>query len=253
MTLHAKLALRRLDWLVPAWPAPANVNALMTTRNGGESDGICAAMNLSRSAADDPRHVAANHARLREVIGLSPQWISQVHGADVVDVDSTPANPVGDGVVASLPRTVAAVRVADCLPVLFCDRDGTRVAAAHAGWRGLAAGVLEATIAAMNVQPDRLFAWLGPAIGPQAFEVGDDVRDAFAATDAHAMEAFVPYPARPGKWLADLFALAGMRLSAAGVTAQFGGGVCTYSNPERFFSYRRDQSPGRMAALVWLT
>ena len=253
MTLHAKLALRRLDWIVPPWPAPANVNALMTTRNGGQSVGICATMNLSRSAADKPEHVAANHALLREVIGLSPQWISQVHGIDVVNVDSTPANPVGDGVIASLPRTVAAVRVADCLPVLFCDRAGTKVAAAHAGWRGLAAGVLEATVAAMNGPADRLLAWMGPAIGPQAFEVGDDVRDVFVAADAHARDAFAPYPGRPGKWLADLFALAAMRLSAAGVTAQFGGGVCTYSNPERFFSYRRDQSPGRMAALVWLT
>ena len=253
MTLHARFALRRLDWIVPVWPAPANVNALMTTRNGGFSEGICATMNLSRSASDKAEHVAANHALLREVIGLSPQWISQVHGTAIVDVDSTPAIPVGDGVVASRPRTVAAVRVADCLPVLFCDRDGSTVAAAHAGWRGLAAGVLEATVAAMSVPADRLLAWLGPAIGPQAFEVGDDVRDAFVANDRRAEAAFIPFPDRPGKWLADLFALAAMRLRDAGVAAQFGGGVCTYSNPDRFFSYRRDKSPARMAAMIWLT
>jgi YfiH family protein len=225
----------------------------MTTRNGGVSEGLCATMNLSRTSADSPAHVAANHALLREVIGLSPQWISQVHGAGVVNVDTTPASPVGDGVVASTPRNVAAVRVADCLPVLFCDRDGTTVAAAHAGWRGLAAGVLEATVAAMGVPPDRLLAWLGPAIGPQAFEVGDDVRDVFIGRDPSAATAFVLYPNRSGKWLADLFALAAMRLSDAGVGAQFGGGICTYSNPDRFFSYRRDRTPGRMAALIWLT
>ena len=253
MTLPARLAVRRLDWIVPAWPAPANVSALMTTRNGGVSVGSCATMNLSRSGVDEPEHVAANHALLRDVIGLSPHWLSQVHGTAVVDLDAPPANPIGDAAVTAQPRTVAAVRVADCLPVLFCDRDGTRVAAAHAGWRGLAAGVLEATVAAMHVAPERLLAWLGPAIGPQAFEVGDDVRDAFVATDAGAAAAFVPYPERPGKWRADLFALAAMRLAAAGVSAQFGGGVCTHANADRFFSYRRDKTPARMAALIWLT
>jgi YfiH family protein len=252
MMIHARLALRRLDWIVPVWPAPARVSALMTTRNGGVSEGLCATMNLSRGASDTPEHIAANHALLREVTGLNTQWISQVHGRDVVNLDSPPANLVGDAVVTSQPRTAAAVRVADCLPVLFCDRAGTRVAAAHAGWRGLAAGVIEATVAAMEIAPRELIAWLGPAIGPTAFEVGDDVRDVFIAHDPRAAGAFAPYPERPGKWLADLFALAAMRLRDTGVSALFGGGVCTYINPDRFFSYRRDKTPGRMAAMVWI-
>jgi YfiH family protein len=252
MTLHARLALRRLDWIVPVWPASPHISALMTTRNGGVSEGLCATMNLSRGASDTPEHVAANHALLREVTGLSTQWISQVHGRDVVNLDSPSPTLVGDAVVTTQPRTVAAVRVADCLPVLFCDRAGTRVAAAHAGWRGLAAGVLEATVGAMAIEPGELIAWLGPAIGPTAFEVGDEVRDAFIALDPRAAGAFAPYPERPGKWLADLFALAAMRLRDAGVSALFGGGVCTHRNADRFFSYRRDKSPGRMAAMIWI-
>ena len=252
MTLAAEIARLKLDWIVPDWPAPANVRALVTTRNGGVSTGPCATMNLARNAIDNPEHVAQNKALLRAVIGVDPVWMSQVHGTDVVTIDTPPSMPIGDAAVATKPGRVVAVRIADCLPVLFCDRAGTTVAAAHAGWRGLSAGILEATIARMPVAPGELLAWMGPAIGPQKFEVGDDVRDAFLARDSAAASAFKPHPEHEHKWLADIFALASMRLAAAGVTAQSGGGLCTVSNPDRFFSHRRDKSPGRMAALIWL-
>jgi YfiH family protein len=209
-------------------------------------------MNLARNTVDDPTHVAQNQALLRAVTGVEPVWMSQVHGTDVVAIDSPPSMPIGDAAVATQPGRVVSVRIADCLPVLFCDRAGSCVAAAHAGWRGLAAGILEATIARMHVAPDQLMAWMGPAIGPTAFEVGDDVRDAFVTRNEAAASAFTPHPDHPGKWLGDLFALAAMRLGAAGVAAQFGGGICTVSNPGRFFSHRRDRSPARMAALIWL-
>ncbi|MEP6701907.1 MAG: peptidoglycan editing factor PgeF [Betaproteobacteria bacterium] len=252
MSLASELIQRKLDWIIPQWPAPDNVRALFTTRNGGFSEGACATMNLARSPDSGVPHVAQNLALLHDVIGVNPVWLSQVHGTDVLAIDNPPPMPVGDAAVATRPGRAAAVRVADCLPVLFCDRAGTQVAAAHAGWRGLAAGVLEATVAAMHVEPQELIAWFGPAIGPDAFEVGDDVRDTFLQHDAESAAAFSSYPARPGKWLADLFMLASMRLSATGLTDHFGGGICTVSNPDRFFSHRRDKTPGRMAALIWL-
>jgi YfiH family protein len=251
MSLASALAERDLDWIIPDWPAPANVRALMTTRNGGVSNGLCATMNLAGNNADDPHHVAHNKALLRSIIGAEPRWLSQVHGVEVVGVDAPGQSLTGDAAIATGPGIAAAVRVADCLPVLFCDRAGTRVAAAHAGWRGLAAGVLERTVAAMCCEPRSIIAWLGPAIGPGGFEVGDDVRDAFLARDRGAAAAFTAYPGRPGKWLADLFTLATQRLRSAGVESVHGGGECTYSDPDRYFSYRRDKSPGRMAALVW--
>jgi purine-nucleoside/S-methyl-5'-thioadenosine phosphorylase / adenosine deaminase len=252
MTLRQDLDRRGLDWIVPDWPAPPNVRALMTTRNGGFSKGACATLNLARNGADDPEAVARNQRLLEEVIGVAPAWLSQMHGTAVADVDRSEGVTAADAAVASHAGRAVAVRVADCLPVLFCDRAGTRIGAAHAGWRGLAAGVLEQTVAAMRVEPRELIAWMGPAIGPDAFEVGDDVRDVFVGVDAAATAAFRPYPARPGKWLADLFELGAMRLRACGVATIAGGGVCTVSNPDRFFSYRRDRSPGRMAAMVWL-
>jgi YfiH family protein len=256
--LRAELARRGLDWMVPDWPAPDTVRALVTTRNGGFSRGLCASMNLGRLDADDADAASRNGRLLADVTGHETRWLSQVHGADVADLDRLPADapaPVADAAVTGTRGRVAAVRVADCLPVLFADRDGTRVGVAHAGWRGLAAGVLEATVRAMDVPPARLLAWLGPAIGPSAFEVGNDVRDAFLARGLNVPDeaaAFVPYPGRPGKWLADLFALARVRLARAGVESIHGGGICTYSDPARWFSHRRDGSPGRMAAMVWI-
>ena len=255
MTLRAELDARGLDWIIPDWPAPKNVRALVTTRNGGFSTGPCATMNVAGNNGDDPDAVARNKQLLEAVIGVPPAWLSQVHGTHVADldrIDSGAGTPSADAAVRSSGGRAVAVRIADCLPVLFCDKAGTRVGAAHAGWRGLSAGVLEATVAAMHVAPKNLVVWMGPAIGPTAYEVGDDVRDAFVDADGYAAAAFDPYPARPDKWLADLYALAGLRLQAAGVKAIYGGDLCTFSDPARFFSYRRDKSPGRMAALVWL-
>jgi hypothetical protein len=252
MSLSKALRQRGLDWIIPDWPAPPTVCALVTTRNGGFSAGACRSMNLGQLSGDDPVLLARNQELLGAVCGVEPLWLSQTHGTQVVVVDDAQQLAEGDAAVAARPGRAATVRIADCLPVLFCDRHGTRVAAAHAGWRGLCAGVLEATVAAMQVPPQQISAWLGPAIGPGAFEVGEEVREAFVTRDAGAEAAFVPYPGRPGKWLADLYALARWRLRAAGVVAVYGGGFCTVTDAERFFSYRRDKTAGRMAALVWL-
>jgi YfiH family protein len=222
----------------------------MTLRTGGASGGPYASLNLGDHVGDEPAAVAENRRRLREVLALpaEPLWLEQVHGTDVARCGG-PARPLADAAVALEPGQVCAVMVADCLPVLLADRGGTCVAAAHAGWRGLAAGVLEATVAALPAEPSQIVAWLGPAIGPEAFEVGPEVRDAFLAADEAAGEAF-----RPGmgdRWLADVYRLARQRLARVGVTDLHGGGLCTVSDPARFFSYRRDGATGRMAALVW--
>jgi len=239
------------DWIVPDWPAPANVRTLITTRSGGVSTGPFASMNLGQLDDDDMQSVRTNRASLRDLLPAEPNWLLQVHGARVVDADRLHQPVEADAAVARNPGSVCTVMVADCLPVLLTDRTGSGVAAAHAGWRGMAAGVLENTVRAMGTAPDELLAYLGPAIGPSAFEVGADVRDAFLARHAEAASAFVAH--KPGKWLADLFALARQRLRASGVTQIYGGGLCTYSDPRRFFSHRRDKVTGRMAALIWLT
>ena len=240
-------------FIVPNWPAPANVCALQSTRQGGVSPAPWASFNLGDHVGDDPVRVAANRALLRGLLPGEPCWLQQVHGTFAVDVEKmakTAPVPEADAAYARQPGQVCVVMTADCLPVLFCDRAGTVVAAAHAGWRGLLAGVLESTLHAMGVAPSELLAWLGPAIGPQAFEVGDEVRAAFVAHDPVAAAAFAAHT--PGKWLADIELLARQRLNQAGVTAIYGGGMCTVSDPERFFSYRRDGQTGRMAALIWL-
>jgi len=239
-----------LGLLLPDWLAPPGVRAVMTLRTGGASGGPYASLNLGDHVGDEPDAVAENRRRLREALALpaEPLWLEQVHGTDVARFGG-PGRPRADAAVASEPAQVCAVMVADCLPVLLADRAGTCVAAAHAGWRGLAAGVLEATVAALPVDPSQLVAWLGPAIGPDAFEVGPEVRDAFLAADPAAAVAF-----RPGaedRWLADVYTLARQRLARVGVTDVHGGGLCTVSDPSRFFSYRRDGVTGRMAALVW--
>jgi hypothetical protein len=201
---------------------------------------------------DDPGRVALNRARVREQLDLpaEPLWLRQVHGCEVAQASEGPAGCTADAAVARGPGQVCAVMTADCLPVLLCDRRGRAVAAVHAGWRGLAAGVVEEAVAALGTGPDQVLAWLGPAIGPDAFEVGPEVRDRFLASDREAAKAF-----RPGagdRWLADLYTLARRRLDAVGVQAVYGGGFCTYSEADRFFSYRRDGSTGRMASLIWL-
>jgi polyphenol oxidase len=239
------------DWIVPDWPAPANVRALITTRSGGVSTGPFASMNLGQRVDDDIQSVRTNRASLRDLLPAEPKWLLQVHGVDVVNADTLQQLVQADAAVAWNPGSVCTVMVADCLPVLLTDRAGRVVAAAHAGWRGLAAGVLENTVRGMNTAADELLAYLGPAIGPSAFEVGIDVRDAFLGRSTDAVSAFIAL--KPGKWLADLFALARQRLRASGVRQIYGGGLCTYSDPRRFFSHRRDKVTGRMAALIWLT
>jgi YfiH family protein len=197
---------------------------------------------------DDPSAVERNRETLRSVLPADPLWLQQVHGADVIEVEAAPARPRADGAVARTRHSVCAVLTADCLPVLLASRAGRVVGIAHAGWRGLAAGVIEATLARMGAAP--VVAWLGPAIGPQAYEVGQDVYDAFVAADAGAAAAFTPLGG--GKHLADLYALARRRLAAAGVEAVYGGGRCTHAERQHFYSYRRDRTTGRFASLVWM-
>jgi YfiH family protein len=223
---------------------------LITTRNGGASVGAHASFNLGLSAGDDPAAVGANRAQLREHLPQNPAWLKQVHGARVVRADGMTGIPEADASYTQQAKTVCTVMIADCLPVLLCDTRGSVAGIAHAGWRGLSSGVVENTVAAMGVAAEELLAFLGPAIGPQAFEVGVDVRDAFLAADPAADDAFKPL--REGKWLADLFLLARQRLTRGGVHRIYGGGLCTYRDPARFYSYRRDKTTGRMAALIWL-
>jgi YfiH family protein len=238
------------DWIAPDWPVPDRVRAVVTTRSGGVSNGAYASMNLGTRVEDLREAVSANRAALRAMLPAEPAWLEQVHGARVIEAGLAETHVEADASFTRTPGTVCTVQIADCLPVLLADRSGTVVAAAHAGWRGLAAGVLENTVAAMACAPEDLIAWLGPAIGPDAFEVGEDVYRAFVSTHADAALAFRPH--RPGKWFADLFRLARLRLAAAGITAVYGGGLCTVSDPRRFFSHRRDRVTGRMAALVWI-
>ena len=235
--------------ILPDWPAPPRVKCLMTTREGGVSGAPWASFNLGDHVGDDPAHVVANRARLRQSLPAEPGWLRQVHSARVVELGRD-TNPEADASFTREAAQVCAVLTADCLPVLFCDHSGSVVAAAHAGWRGLADGVLEATVAAMGVKPGEILVWMGAAIGPQAFEVGDEVRQVFVARHPEAAAAFAPHA--PGKWLADIYRLARIRLDHAGVGSVHGGGRCTFSEADRFYSYRRDGVTGRMASLVWL-
>ncbi len=238
------------DWIVPDWPAPTRVKSLITTRNGGVSAGAHASFNLGLRAGDDTAAVHANRRQLRACLPAEPKWLRQVHAARVVVADGLAGMPEADASIARTAATVCAVMIADCLPVLLCDRAGSVIGIAHAGWRGLSSGVIENTLREMDVAPGELLAYLGPAIGPDAYEVGNDVHDAFVTGDPAASAAFKPY--RENKWLADLFKLARRRLVRCGVQQVFGGGLCTYRDPARFYSYRRDKVTGRMAALIWL-
>jgi YfiH family protein len=255
------------DWLVPVWPdLPAHVGALSTTRAGGVSatpyhDGRGGGgLNLGVHVGDDPARVRQNRDRLRAVLPAEPLWLTQVHGTVVADAAVTSGVPEADASVARASGAVCLVMTADCLPVLFCDAAGTVVAAAHAGWRGLAGGVLERTVAAMRAAgAGEVLAWLGPAIGPARFEVGADVLQAFqlgAGQDALARRqveaAFVPLAGSPGKYLADIYALARSVLERDGVRRIAGGEYCTVSDPARFYSFRRDGVTGRQASLIWI-
>jgi YfiH family protein len=241
-----------LAFIHPDWPAPAGVRAAMTTRGGGVSRGPYASLNLGGSG-DEPAAIAENRRRLAAALGLpaAPCWLRQVHGSRVLRLPAGADLPAADAAFTQAAGVVCAVQAADCLPVLLCDDAGQTVAAAHAGWRGLAAGVLEATVGALPVAPPCLLAWLGPAIGAEAFEVGAEVRAQFLERDAAAEPSFRP-GAAPGKYHADLFELARQRLRRAGVTRIYGGGDSTHADAARFYSYRRDGVTGRMAALIWL-
>jgi len=236
------------------WELPRGVHAAFTTRIGGVSAAPWDSFNLAMHVGDDLSQVAANRARLRELLKLDsePAWLNQVHGVAVKNVDGAPFSPIpftADAAVASHAGAACVVMVADCVPVLFCPSDGQRVGAVHAGWRGLAEGVLERTVEAMGVPASELAAWLGPAISQQHFEVGDEVRQTFVNADRAAISCF-RMNAR-GRWQADLVGLARLRLASLGVTNVSGGKWCTFADRERFFSHRRDGKGGRLAALIW--
>ena len=241
------------QWITPDWPAPANVKAAATLRTGGVSQEPFASLNLGSHVGDDAAAVAENRRLLKTALQLpaEPAWLNQVHGTNVVIANSQSSPPTADASVAHEANQVCVVLTADCLPVLFCDRQGTRVGAAHAGWRGLAGGVLGATIRALDVLPSQLLAWLGPAIEPEAFEVGPEVREQFVAQDAGNAAAF--HANARGRWQADLYQLAKNELARLGVPEVHGGGLRCHDDAERFFSYRRNQRTGRMGTLVWLS
>jgi YfiH family protein len=237
------------DWLIPDWPAPAGVKACVTTRADGVSLAPFDSLNLGDHVDDSPEAVAENRRRLTDQFSIQPAWLKQVHGIAVAHADPS-LTATADASWTATPGIACTAMTADCLPALFCDRAGTRVAAAHAGWRGLAAGVLEATLDSLAVPPEEVLVWLGPAIGPQAFEVGPEVRETFVEQLPEAAKAFVPSQ-NAGKFMADIYELARLRLATRGVTAVYGGGFCTVTDP-RFFSYRRSPRTGRFASLVWL-
>ncbi|WP_326540210.1 peptidoglycan editing factor PgeF [Pseudorhodoferax sp.] len=246
-----------MDLLVPDWPAPARVQALHSLRSGGVSAAPYDSLNLGDHVGDEAAAVQRNRALLAARLGAEPVFMQQVHGTAVERLPSAQAVPVADACMSLAPGVACTIMVADCLPVLFCDTAGRAVAAAHAGWRGLAAGVLENTVAALRraVPQAQWLAWLGPCIGPEAFEVGDEVRAAFLAQSTAAAACFRPHT--PGKWLADLPALARLRLAGLALQGIHGNDSsapwCTVSDSSRFFSHRRDRVSGRMAACIWLS
>ncbi|MEI2606437.1 purine nucleoside phosphorylase YfiH [Erwinia aphidicola] len=241
-----------MSLIVPNWSVPVNVRACSSTRMGGVSQAPWNSLNLGDHVGDDPEHVRVNRQRLLELGDLPsmPQWLEQVHGTDVLPLSwHTPASLRPDAAYTRTPGVVCAVMTADCLPVLFCSQDGQEVAAAHAGWRGLCNGVLEETLSAFSAPPAEISVWLGPAIGPDAFEVGPEVREAFIAQNPGDSAAFRP---KGEKFYADLWLLAKQRLQGCGVRQVWGGGQCTHTQAEQFFSFRRDGVTGRMASLIWL-
>ena len=236
--------------IIPDWPAPKHVHALQTTRNGGFSATPYASLNLGDHVGDAPLTVERNRMLLHSLLPSEPVWLKQVHGTVVVNAAQATCWPEADAIVSSRPGAVCVVMTADCLPLLLCDEQGSMVGAAHAGWRSLCNGVIEQTVRAMNVPPNTLMAWLGPAIGPQAFEVGEEVRAAFIARQQETAAAFVP--GISGKWLADIYQLARLRLNAIGISRIYGGELCTHTDSKRFFSYRRDGVTGRMGTFIYL-
>ncbi|AOY88781.1 multi-copper polyphenol oxidoreductase [Marinobacter salinus] len=246
-----------LSLIVPEWPAPANVRAVSSTRSGGVSMSSWHSLNLGDHVGDAPEAVVRNRQLLAQGINLPAEdfvWLRQVHGIGVLEVtrENLAGVPEADASFTRERRVACAILTADCLPVVLCDRAGSIVGAAHAGWRGLCAGVLENLVAKMGVPVDNLIAWMGPAIGPNHFEVGPEVREAFLSANRQADEAFSVQGARPGHYMADIYRLARQRLEMAGVSSVFGGGFCTVTDGDRFYSYRRDGQTGRMVTVVWI-
>ncbi|ADE16416.1 protein of unknown function DUF152 [Nitrosococcus halophilus Nc 4] len=240
-----------LPVITPQWPAPNNIRAYTTTRRGGVSSPPYHSLNLADHVGDRPEAIEENRIRLQQFLSLpsEPCWLTQVHGSEIVSASKGPGQR-GDASIAYGPGPVCAILTADCLPLLLCDQEGTRVAAVHCGWRGLASGIIEATVSALKVPGKHLLAWLGPAIGSQAFEVGPEVREVFLDQDSRHASAFTAY--RQGRWLADIYQLARLALAKQGVRWIYGGQYCTVADPDRFYSYRRDGETGRMATLIWL-
>jgi polyphenol oxidase len=245
--------MNKLDFIIPNWPAPANVHALQTNRHAGHSHAPFNSLNFGSHVNDNPSHVAQNRQLLSELLPSGPVWLSQTHSIEVVNAANTDCVPNADASFTTHKNVVCVVMTADCLPVLLCDKAGSIVVAVHAGWRGLCDGALEASIdeacKAAQIMPSDLMAWLGPAIGPNAFEVGAEVREQFIAKDAKAETAFKAYG---NKWLANIYQLATQRLSNVGITQIYGGDRCTFTEKDQFFSYRRDGVTGRMATMIWL-
>ncbi len=241
--------MNKLNFIVPDWPVPANVKALQTTRAGGISQAPYDSLNFGEHVKDNPMHVAHNRQLLSLYLPSEPAWLNQVHGISVVDAANTICVPGADASYTMRKNVVCVTMTADCLPVLLCDTAGTVVVAIHAGWRSLCDGVIEATVSKLTAKPADLLAWLGPAIGPNAFEVGDEVREQFITKDAQAELAF---QAHGDKWLGDIVQIATQRLNKLGVTKIYGGDLCTFTDEERFFSFRRDGDTGRMATMIWL-
>ncbi|MFV1921345.1 MAG: peptidoglycan editing factor PgeF [Methylotenera sp.] len=238
------------SFIVPDWPCHANVQALQTTRTGGYSQPPYDSLNLADHVEDDPLTVAKNRQLLTDYIPTEPVWLNQIHGVHVIDAASSGCKESADASYTSKPNVVCVTMTADCLPVLVSDKAGTVVAAIHAGWRSLCDGIIEATVYKMLAPKSELIAWLGPAIGPESFEVGDEVRDQFIARDKQASSAFRPLDE---KWLGDLYLIAKQRLHNLGVKEVYGQVLCTYTNENQFFSFRRDGNTGRMATMIWLT
>lgn len=246
--------INTLEFIYPDWPAPVHVKALTTTRNGGFSVGPYASFNLSNLVGDESGNVRRNRALLHDVLQLpsEPLWLTQKHSNRVIDAFDAAPGEEADGCVTGTAGVVCAVLTADCLPIFICDRRSTRIGILHAGWRGLAAGIIEEGLRKLQLPTGNLLAWLGPAIGSSAYEVGDEVRQSFVSLDRELAEAFTPVPGRQGHWLADLYDLGRRRLRAQGVHSIYGGLRCTHRERNLFFSHRRDGGCGRMASLIWL-
>ena len=254
--------MNNLDFIMPNWPAPKNIHALQTNRHKGYSHAPFNSLNFGMHVNDNQIHVAQNRQLLSQFLPSEPVWLNQVHGVNIIDAAHTTCAPDADASFTTQKNVVCVIMTADCLPVLLCDRAGTTVVAVHAGWRGLCDGTLEASIGdacrAAQIKPNDLMAWLGPAIGPSAFEVGGEVREQFIAKDGQAEAAFKPNSVKQNhdKWLCDIYQIATQRLNNCGVTLIYGGGYdenfCTFTQKEQFFSYRRDGVTGRMASLIWL-